>query len=76
VLRPDLGASLVLDLDSPVRLIDAERPIKGSLQADWHNAHSSFVLDLARALRRAPDDRSRQVLLQQLAGTLNSMAPQ
>lgn len=75
VLRPEIGARLALDPSRPARLQPPAQPLlEGTLQADWHNAQSDFVLELASALRRAPDDRARQALLRELAGTLHSAA--
>jgi metallo-beta-lactamase family protein len=76
VLRPTLGARLALDPSRPARLEPPAEPLpEAALQADWHNAQSDFVLELASVLRRAPDDRARQRLLRELAGTLRSAAP-
>ena len=51
-----------------------EAPRLGAEQAsagrDWHNDYAQVLLDMRAALRDAPDDRSRQRLLEQLRGLL------
>jgi metallo-beta-lactamase family protein len=51
-----------------------EGPRLGAEQAsagrDWHNDYAQVLLDMRAALRDAPDDRSRQRLLEQLRGLL------
>ena len=33
-------------------------------QRDWHNDYAETLLDLRAALQKAPDDRARRLLLQ------------
>ena len=45
-------------------------PEMASASRDWHNDYAQALLDLRAALNSAPDDRSRQRLLQELRGVL------
>jgi metallo-beta-lactamase family protein len=68
VLCPGIGSALRLGATVPTTLSPAmDLPTAGALQADWHNLHAGFLLDLAKALRQAANDRDRQDLLQRLA---------
>jgi metallo-beta-lactamase family protein len=46
-------------------------PPQAKAPRDWHNDYAQALLDLRAALNRAPDDHSRQRLLQKLKGLLS-----
>lgn len=47
-------------------------PTEASAPRDWHNDYAQTLLDLRAALNDAPDDRSRQRLLQELRRVLSA----
>ncbi|HLZ64700.1 MAG TPA: MBL fold metallo-hydrolase [Aliidongia sp.] len=73
ILRPTLGSLLTLDPTVPAVLDRSFARIRGAelAEADWHNAQSRFLLDLAEVLRRAPTDQARTALLTRLRSELN-----
>lgn len=78
VIVPKLDEAFVLQADSvPARLISAEPPrrILAAREAvlrgrDWHNDYAALVLSLRQALDQAPDDRSRNRLLERVRSAL------
>jgi|HubBroStandDraft_1064217.scaffolds.fasta_scaffold00007_10 metallo-beta-lactamase family protein len=74
ILRPSLGSVLTLDRAVPA-ILDrgtARIPDPQLAEADWHNAQSGFLLELAEILRRAPGDQARMRLLSRLRADLNA----
>jgi metallo-beta-lactamase family protein len=73
ILRPSLGNRIVLDPGRPAKLDGGVGRLQDAklAEADWHNAQSGFLLELADTLRRAPSDQTRMALLRRLRGALD-----
>ena len=48
-------------------------PEEASARRDWHNDYAQILLDLRGALQTAPDDRSRQRLLQEMRRAIGAV---
>jgi metallo-beta-lactamase family protein len=48
----------------------ARRLDLNQINADWHNAYSSFIIDLSNRLQSAATDKERLALMAELKGTL------
>jgi metallo-beta-lactamase family protein len=73
ILEPMLDSTLDLDAAPPTLRPLAPRVAPEALAAlDWHNEYAAFVLGLAEQLRTAPDERTRQRLLQRLTAALGA----
>lgn len=66
---PDLDETVDLTRPRPHRTAPAEArlpPAAAMQSADWHNRYAETLLDLGEALRAAPDDRTRERLLERI----------
>ncbi|SHK06324.1 metallo-beta-lactamase family protein [Roseomonas rosea] len=77
VIRPLLDEAFLLEPGAVPRRDDAAAPGRRAAaesvgQPDWHNARAALLLSIEEALDKAPDDRTREALLERLRQALHA----